>query len=354
MLVGICAMVGAQVSIKQLLKKNYFGEMEVNVAISAIAASFLILWVLSPVNNVWDAYTPSHPDAVLFWGALIIGALVNTCIRFATTRSYSKGDLSLVAPIQAMTPGLIVASGMLIGEFPSTLGYMGIFLIVAGTYVHIREGATFKEYFKPLFVWRLFMAPEGMDHLSLEEKEATLQTRSALRWAYGSAVMGTAGLLSTGIMSRHGDVALGNAVDQIITTFIFLVAFSYLSRNEAKVPRAPLPLRIKKHWLSLSIMGVFYALHMIFIISAFRLAPIAYIGSLKRISIFLSVLAGIFILKELKEIKDPEKAEAARRKAWRRMGLASIIVVGAVLLALDPTQAVVMNSLDDYLVFLKK
>ncbi|MDP3726186.1 MAG: hypothetical protein Q8R36_03235 [bacterium] len=348
MFFGIFSMVGTQIIIKWLLsevpqknKQRYFSEMEVNVVISVVAASFLIFWFLSPINTLWNTWTSLHPDNILFWGALLIGALVNTCIRFATTKSYSKADLSLVAPIQAMTPGLIVASAMLIGEFPSAMGYIGIFLIIVGTYVHIREGATIQEYFKPLFIWRLFTAPDNMSHVSVEAKEALLQTRSALRWAYGSAAMGTVGLLSTGIMSRHGDVAFGSAIDQIITTLIFLAAFSYLSRSDKKVEYAPLKARVGEHkWLLLS-MGILYGLHMILIISAFRLAPIAYIGSLKRISIFLTVLAGIFILKESQFV-------------WRRVGLVSIIVVGAVLLALDPTQAIVLNSLDDYLLLLRK
>src|SRR3989344_3995450 len=76
MLFGIFAMVGAQVLIKKTL--SHFGDMEVNVAISVIAASFLVLWVLSPFNTSWNSWTPSHPDQILFWGALLIGALINS------------------------------------------------------------------------------------------------------------------------------------------------------------------------------------------------------------------------------------------------------------------------------------
>ena len=372
MFFGIFAMVGAQVLIKKSL--NHFGDMEVNVAVSVVAASFLVLWVISPFNASWNSWIPSHPDQILFWGALLIGALVNTAIRFATTKSYSKADLSRVAPIQAMTPGLIVVTAMLIGEFPSMMGYAGIVLIMVGTYAGIREGVPLllrydishttyasrarvvswklnKDYFMPLFVWQLFMPVDNSPLkrnwkekgtlIISEEEEAKLQTRSALRWAYGSATMGTFGLLATGIMSRHGDVVFGNAVDQIITSLIFLFAFSYLSRNEKKVERLPVWERVTKYWPLLSLMGIFYALHMVFIISAFRLAPVAYIGSLKRISIFLTVLIAVFVLRET-------------TMSWRRIGLASIIAIGAVLLALDPTQAVVLNSLDDYLIFLRR
>ena len=340
MFFGIFAMVGAQVLIKKSL--SHFGDMEVNVAVSVVAASFLVLWVISPFNASWNSWMPSHPDQILFWGALLVGALINTAIRFATTKSYGKADLSRIAPIQAMTPGLIVLSAMLIGEFPSRMGIVGIVLIMVGTYVHIREGASLRDYFKPLFIWNLFGSSSSASAgMTKEEEEIEAQTRSALRWAYGSAVMGTFGLLATGIMSRHGDVVFGNAVDQIITSLIFLFAFSYLSRNEKKVERLPVWERITKYWPLLSLMGIFYALHMVFIISAFRLAPVAYIGSLKRISIFITVLLAVFVLKETK-------------MSWRRIGLASIIAVGAVLLALDPTQAVVLNSLDDYLIFLRR
>ena len=338
MFFGIFAMVGAQVLIKKSL--NHFGDMEVNVAVSVVAASFLVLWVISPFNASWNSWMPSHPDQILFWGALLVGALINATIRFATTKSYSKADLTRVAPIQAMTPGLIVVTAMLIGEFPSMMGYAGVVLIMVGTYVHIREGAALRDYFKPLFIWNLFGSPSYVG-MTTEQREMEVQTRSALRWAYGSATMGTFGLLATGIMSRHGDVVFGNAVDQIITSLIFLFAFSYLSRNEKKVERLPVWERVTKYWPLLSLMGIFYALHMVFIISAFRLAPVAYIGSLKRISIFLTVLIAVFVLRET-------------TMSWRRIGLASIIAIGAVLLALDPTQAVVLNSLDDYLIFLRR
>src|SRR3989344_8364292 len=44
-----------------------------------------------------------------FWRAVILGALVNVFIQFSNAKaaSFAKGDVSLTAPLQAMTPGMI-------------------------------------------------------------------------------------------------------------------------------------------------------------------------------------------------------------------------------------------------------
>ena len=75
--------------------------------------------------------------------------------------------------------------------------------------------------------------------------------------------------------------------------------------------------------------GIFMALNELFIGTAFRIAPIAYVGSLKRLSIVFTVLLSWWILGET--------------RAKRRLGPAIVVTLGAILLATDGSMTRLIN-----------
>lgn len=68
--------------------------------------------------------------------ALIISSLINIAAVLLYHRALSKGELSEVVPMLSFTPlFLLLSSPLLVGEFPSFYGLIGILLLVAGSYL---------------------------------------------------------------------------------------------------------------------------------------------------------------------------------------------------------------------------
>jgi len=72
-----------------------------------------------------------------FFRTVLAGAFVNVGIQFANAKAASldAGEVSLTAPLQAMTPGLITLLALTLGEFPSALGVTGIIIMASGSWI---------------------------------------------------------------------------------------------------------------------------------------------------------------------------------------------------------------------------
>ncbi len=315
-LVAVLAMTAETLYRKHLLVQG-FTERELLVTKCGVAALWCVIW-LALAGEWWNSLAPEKTDARMWWIALVATTLANIVIQFANMRATRLAEVSFVVPISALTPGLVVLSGFLIGEIPSMIGLLGIALIVLGTYAHAREGATLREYFTPLFFWLAFRKTD-----ELPEKER--DRFRALRWAYAGALCATVGLMGDGLVARHGDMILAVAIELSVLALVYAL---FLPRSGGSVFNL-------RRWGQSAILGCLFAVPFLALGLAFRLAPISYIGSLKRLAIVLTVLGGIWLLKE---------ASGARR-----IFLALVIVSGAMLLVLDPTQAVVLDSLDAYI-----
>lgn len=314
MIFGVFSMAFHSITQRWLLREKVLSKTETLLAQHGISIIFLfsaIWW--------WNAWgTSFHSHARIFWIAVLGTSLANIFIQNFNAKAKSLADASLLAPIQAMTPGLVTLVALAIGEVPTKQGIAGIVLIALGVYVHGRENATtLKEYLQP---FQFLMLPANFETLSSEKQKEAVQNKTALRFAYASAGLGTFGLLFDGLTARTGDVALGFGVQAVILTTVF--SFLHISvQKKETAALASFMTRFRKHWLAIPLIGVFYGLHVIFIMTAFRLAPIAHIGSLKRFSIVLVALLSWFILHE--------------KKALRRLWPAFIVAAGAFLLAFD-------------------
>lgn len=335
---------------KHLLNQKALSATESLMLYFGLGSVFLVIWFFLPFHDWWQAVTSLKPDAILFWGSIWISVLANTWGQYAGIRASQIGDLSLIAPIAALTPGLLVVAAWAFGEYPTGVGYIGILLIVVGTYMHAREPESVKEYLQPLFSWRLFLASSDADaaHLSEGEREQKLKNRSALRWAYRGAVFSTVGLLMNGLTGRHGDVAVGGAAMLFGLTVSFAILHLFLRAKErTTVVGGSLKERLMKYKFPVLLMGGLYGLHEIFILTAFQYAPIASIGTLKRLQIPATVFLAMFILGERSKKKDREPTPWYRE---RRFILSLVITLGAILLATDPSQGRIVDSFNDYLV----
>lgn len=71
-----------------------------------------------------------------FFTSVLISGTVNTVATILYHRAISKGEVSVVVPMLSFTPlFLVIISPLIVGEFPTVKGLIGIVLIVVGSYL---------------------------------------------------------------------------------------------------------------------------------------------------------------------------------------------------------------------------
>lgn len=129
---------------KRLVTK--LGEVVVGCIARGLVAFIALIIVL------WQGMPVIGPE---FWKALLISGTLNVFTTFLTLRALKKGELSLVAPILALSPVfLLITSPIINNQFPNFWGLIGILLSVSGIYsMKIQEKKL--GWFEPLkAIWR--------------------------------------------------------------------------------------------------------------------------------------------------------------------------------------------------------
>lgn len=249
--------------------------------VTAWSASFFSLPFLA-VFFFWE-WPSAHGPA--FWPALLI---TGTLLAVATVfffKAIEAADLSLSIPILSFTPMLLlVTSPLIVGEFPRPLGIVGMILIVFGCYA-------------------LFYHPE---------QENILAPFKRLMKARGSRYMLLVAILYSigGNIDKIGvrnsspwvwSVSLNAYVGVLLGTMMLI-----------KVKDAQKQVRMNWSWLVA--MGFFLALMMMFQMNALKLAIVPYVIAIKRTSVILTSVWGVWFLKE--------------RGSWERILAVALMVAG--------------------------
>lgn len=309
----------------------------------------------------WDSFmelvglrTDALSDLSLFWMATIWTTFWNaTIIQYASAKSRQAADATLVTPYQGITPGLITGSMLLLREIPSKIASIGIGIISIGTYIHGRENVPFRmgawrEWLKPFEVFYKIRLPENYDALKPDERSEELKkakrSQVGVRWAAGSAGAGTMGLLGDGIASRHGPITVFYTfymgaifLWHLIVPKLWAFIRRTSNRDENQYPN--LKDLLHNHWCQILLLGLSYSLHYIFVATAYRVALVSSIGTLKRFSIVMTAVLAYWLLKE---------------RVRRRLLTASIITCGAILVGLDPEpQTRILNAAEEYAYIIK-
>lgn len=314
--------------------RRLFTESEVMLGQMAMALAINIAVVVP----LWGFLGGSAlvPNPIVFWGAVGLHFVANIVIQVSDLFARRYADVSLTLPYQAMTPGLLTVAVLFAGEMPGRWGYVGIALIALGVYIHGRLGAgSVWAYLIPL--WRLLFLPANVGLLTAEARQKARDEQKGVRLAFLSAFCGTFGLLAEGMGARHGNPAL-MAVSSLTLLTSFSVFWFFVMRRMS-APNAgidqgmpPLRERIRLHGKWLVARGACLSMAGFCPMIANRLAPIAYIGTLKR----LAIPIGAFIAKRYFHEKVP----------LGRWVTISMITTGAVILVLDGTPARVVDLLD--------
>lgn len=118
-------------SVSNALNKK--GAQKINVLSAAWAQQFFALFVLIPLVIFYKSFQSVNST---FWLALLAASTLNTIAAILFVKSIKDSPLSLTLPITTFTPVfLLITSPLILGEFPKTLGIIGIFSVVIGSYI---------------------------------------------------------------------------------------------------------------------------------------------------------------------------------------------------------------------------
>ena len=241
-----------------------------------------------------------------FWVALLIGGSLNVLTTVLYMKALKHSDLSISVPMLAFTPlFLLVTSPLIVGEFPTTLGLVGIILIVMGSYIlNINEFK--KGYLAP------FKA-------LLQEKGPKLMLIVAFIWSITSNYDKIGAVNSSPIIWVV-------AVNLFIAISIFPILLTsnkdyFQKKRSSLVKDGSYWELIKENKNILLFTGFLSALTIIFQIYAITLTLVAYVIAIKRTSVCFGVIWGHLIFHE-KGVKE-------------RLTGAIVMVLGVVLIILS-------------------
>jgi len=204
-----------------------------------------------------------------FWSVLLIVAILDVIAAILYIKAIRLSPLSLTMPLLSLTPlFLIITSFLILGEFPSFFGIIGIIFIVLGVYLlnikDLRKGIL--TPFKSLF------------------REKGCRYMIFIAFIYS-------------ITSNWGKILIQNSSPLFFSAIYFpllvipfLILFFIKSRKNVK--------QVVLNFKDFVWIGLFFALMIIFHSLAITLIIVPYFISIKRTSSIFSVLYGHFLFKE--------------------------------------------------------
>ncbi len=243
---------------KQNLKKS--DEYVVAWSLSFFSVIFLIPWVI---------YTGIPTLNTQFWISLLIGGSINAVATLLYIKAIKLSDLSLTVPLVALTPlFMLLTSPLIVGEYPKFFDYIGIFLIVIGSYLlNIKEKS--QGYLAP---FKALLSEPGPKFMLIV----------AFLWS---------------ITSNFDKIGVKNS-SPIFWLFSLFGTMSILLLP-ILLHKTPNPgTKILKQLPMLATMGFFNTIGVLCQMQALTLTLVVQVIAIKRTSVLMGVLFGHFIFKE--------------------------------------------------------
>jgi uncharacterized membrane protein len=184
-------------------------------------------------------------------------------------KALSVSDMSLAVPIISFSPlFLLVLAPLLLGEFPSRLGILGVSLIVGGTYV-LGVSRASSGLFGPF--------------------------RALMREAGPKLMLMAAAVFSIVAMFEKAGITRSSAIlfvlsENLIAALVMIPVLYFKHRSGFVEART--------HWRILLPIGFCVAMMFVCQANAMSLGPVAYVVAIKRLSVLFSVVAGGVLLGE--------------------------------------------------------
>jgi uncharacterized membrane protein len=237
------------------------------------------------------------------WAIAFVSGLLEALYFSLLSAAYARGDLSLVYPIARGTaPILAVAIGIVfLGERLGPMGALGVTLLLAGILYLQRPWAVLRRSsdLTPRMRQAAWLAVATGVTIAAYSAVDLTGARTVAPWLYVAMIWGF--------------------------TAVFLLIGIVLVDRRARRPIGESIVR-STDWGRAAVGGVITVVAYLLVLIALRLAPLSAVAPVRESAIVLVSGWGSFRLGEA----------ATRRAGLGRLAAAAIIVVGAILLALEP------------------
>lgn len=205
----------------------------------------------------------------MFFVGLIVSGSLNIAALVFFMKSIKAGDLSNTVPLTTLSPLLLlITSPIIVGEFPSFQGILGMLLIVAGSYL-LNFKSTQEDFLIP---FKSIVKEKGPKYMLIV----------VLIWAI------TANFDKIGVVNSS-PLFYSFAVQLYIGTVMLPIIYSKHKKN---------PAEINKNIGALIGVGFLATLTIICHMIAISLTIVPYVISIKRTNSILSVIFGRIFFKE--------------------------------------------------------
>jgi len=250
-------------SIKDVLSKRHLTRVDEYLLAWAMVF-FALPWL---VLSLLISGVPSLKAD--FWFYLIIGGTLNVAATLLYIKAIKQGDLSSTIPMVNFTPLFLIAtSPLVLGERLSIFGYIGVLLILIGSYV-MNLQARDKGYLYPF-------------RMLLKERGPRLMLCVAFIWSI------TSNIDKIGV-TNSSTFFWAVSINMYIILFMTLFLF-----HKSKIDRE----KITYNLMGFLLIGLLYATVWLSQMIAISLTSVAYVISIKRTSTVISVILGCLLFKE--------------------------------------------------------
>lgn len=222
-----------------------------------------------------------------FWWPTTATGVLNIVILYSGMRARSLEDVSLVTPIASTTPAIVILTSIVIlGEYPTKWGWLGIWLMVVGTYMlNIAE------------VGRVLREKSGKAGIAVYFAPFTALTKSrGVRWAFFAALLGSVSLNYDALVARKANVAFGSGCVCLIAALGNLAIAHWKKEFWGVTFRGALR--------NTGLFALLLALAVYLFEYSFRFAIVPYVGTLKRLGIPLTIILAYLLLGECKSFRE--------------------------------------------------
>ncbi len=206
-----------------------------------------------------------------FWLAFVGAVIVNAFASILYLQALKHSDLSKVGPLITFTPlFMLILSPLLVSEYPSFVGILGVLLIVIGAYITHTKGA------------------QAGNHQNLLDPLLSIVREKGSRYMLIVAFLFSIGSNLDKIAITHSSVWFWAVVFNAGVTLVLLpVMFKPSARHAFTL-----------NWKPLLLIGIVTAVGLLAQYTALTLMLVVYVIAIKRLAALFAVFWGLLIFRE--------------------------------------------------------
>jgi drug/metabolite transporter (DMT)-like permease len=238
------------------------------VAFMFLLMAFSLVLYVGPL--VWMA---AHGYGFGPWYIWVASGFLQASYCYLMGRGYECGDLSQVYPLaRGAAPALIaLLAWPLLGETLGPVGVAGILAVIAGGF--------------------LLHTEDCRDLANGNSLRAMWQPGARL------ALLASVAIAGYHLTDKYGALHATSPLSYLCAMHCFLVPFLGLMTLRLRTPAA-IAAEWKRNWRLVAVASVFCLVAYWMVVTAMKLAPVAYVAATRNLSILIGVVFGVAALKE--------------------------------------------------------